>query len=169
MMSDRILDAIKNRRSMRKYTSDPVPTEDIETILTAGMMAPSAMNARPWEFVVVQNDDIKQAIAAKHPFAKFIPQAPVVIVVCGMPEKERAPGLWPSDCAAATENILIQAQSMGYGTCWCGIHPYEKRGKDLMPIIDVSSTPFCLIALGVPNDTPRMRGFYEPEKVHYLK
>lgn len=168
-MYEKILDAIRDRRSVRKYKSDPVPQEDIETILTAGMMAPSAMNARPWEFVVIENDEVKQGIAARHPFAKFIPQAPVVIVVCGMPEKERAPGLWPQDCAAATENMLIQARSMGYGTCWCAIHPYEKRGKELMPLIDVSSVPFCLVALGVPDDSPRLRGSFEPEKVHYIK
>lgn len=161
-------EAIRARRSVRKYVPNvPIPEEDIKTILEAAMMAPSACNCRPWEFVVVRDPEIKEKLVSVHPFCGHAREASAVIVVCGMPDRQRrvAQGFWVQDCAAATENILLQALDLGYGTCWCGLWPREERAEAVRQLLDVNSTPFCIITLGVSAEEPVQRGFYEEEKV----
>lgn len=164
------LETIHSRRSIRKYkTGVVVPKEDIKEILKAAMMAPSACNTRPWEFVVVESREMLDALVAVDPYASMLKTASLAIVVCAKPELQDAicPGYFPQDCGAATQNILLAAASLGYGTCWCGIHPVEERVHAVREVIGVDSTPFSIVALGVADEAPAARGFYDETRVQW--
>lgn len=165
------LDTIKSRRSIRKYDSDTcVPREHIEQILEAAMMAPSACNTRPWEFVVVESKEVKEKIMKAMPYTQMLTTAPVAIVICGRPDLQEniCQGFWPQDCGAAAQNILLSAKELGYGTCWCGCYPLAYRVEEMQKILAVSSVPFAVIALGKADEAPDARGFFDETKVKYL-
>jgi hypothetical protein len=96
-----VLSAIRNRRSIRRYTGDPINASQLDTLLEAGFCAPSASNRRPWHFVVIREATRLQEIAAAHPYAKMMPSAGCCIVVCGDRALQPAPGLLVEDCSAA--------------------------------------------------------------------
>ena len=161
---------IRARRSIRKYKAgEAVPREHVRQMLEAAMMAPSARNTRPWEFFVVGNPELKSKLRRAHPFASMLDTAPLAIVVCGLPEVQegRVAGYWPLDCGAAVENLLLQAAALGYGTCWCGCWP-SPRITAIQELLDTQSVPVALIAVGVPDEDPPARGFYEEDKVTWL-
>ena len=116
------LDVIMTRTSIRNFTGDPVSKEQLETILKAGMAAPTAMNVQPWRFVVVTDKDKIAEVFAAGPRSGMFTTAGAVIVVCGQttfmrkpfgqpdgPETEQPNIFWYEDCSAATENILLAA------------------------------------------------------------
>lgn len=163
--------AIRARRSIRRFKPGaPIPREDVETMLEAAMMAPSACNIRPWEFFVVENPELKGKLRAAHPYASMLENAALAIVVCGRPEDQRGvcEGYWPLDCGAAVENLLLQAAALGYGTCWCGCWPTMERVEATQAILNTRSVPAALIAVGVPGESPEARGFYQADKVTWL-
>ncbi len=167
-------EAIRARRSIRKYQKNQtIPQEQLDVILEAAMYAPSANNARPWEFVVVENAALRTEITKIHPYCRSLPDASLAIVVCGRP-KDRLPasgeGFWPQDCAAATENIMLQARELGYGTCWCGVYPDMERANALAKLLDIrNAVPFSLIIVGVADEEPASRGYYDPSRVQYRR
>ncbi|HNW87333.1 MAG TPA: nitroreductase family protein [Candidatus Limiplasma sp.] len=165
--------AIRERRSVRKYQrGHSIPQEHLDRMLEAAMCAPSACNSRPWEFVVVENADLRQRLTKVHPYCKSLVDASAAIVVCGAPEAlPEAPGegFWPQDCAAATQNLLLQATELGYGTCWCGVYPDRKRAEDIARLIGVTTVPMAMVIVGVPDESPKQRGFYDPARVRYLR
>lgn len=170
-----VIDAIRNRRSIRKFKlGAPVTEEQIRLLLEAAMMAPSACNTRPWEFVVVLRREKLDELAAVHPYAKMLETASLSIIVCARPDtqKDIASGYFPQDCAAATQNILIQATAMDLGSCWCGVYPKEQRIAEVRKVLDIVDKheiiPFNIIAVGVPDSFPEARGFYEASKVKYI-
>ena len=165
------LDTIRSRRSIRKYQAGAaIPKEDLKQILEAAMMAPSACNTRPWEFVVVENRELLDKIMAVHPYVSMLRTASLAIIVCAKPEVQEGicPGYFPQDCGAASQNILLSAKALGYGTCWCGVYPNEERIKAVKDIIGVDSVPFSLIALGVADEEPAARGFFDESRVKWL-
>lgn len=111
-------DAIRARRSVRKYKKGAeVPRAQIEKLLEAAMLAPSAVNSRPWEFVATDKEEILQKLTEAHPASKMLLTASWVIAVCARPELQPKHNFWQQDCAAAIENILLLAADMGLGTC----------------------------------------------------
>lgn len=164
-------EAIRARRSIRKYQKGAlIPREQVERLLEAAMMAPSACNSRPWEFVVAESDEIKQKIREIHPYTQMLETASLAIVVCGRPDLQEGicSGFWPQDCGAAIQNLLLQATELGYGCCWCGIYPVMERVEMFRRLLDVTSTPLAVIAVGRPDEAPAARGRFEPERVKYL-
>ena len=106
------IQAIRARRSIRKFKpGGAIPKADLEQMLEAAMLAPSACNTRPWEFYVVENPEVKARLSASHPYAKMLDTASAAIVVCARPEAQEGicQGYWPLDCGAAVENLLLQA------------------------------------------------------------
>jgi len=160
---------IRNRHSIRRYQSGKiVPSEDIKTILEAAMMAPSACNTRPWKFVVLRNRPLMEKLAAIHPYCKHLLPAGCGIIVVGLPEAQDAiaQGFYPQDCGAAIENLMLQARTMGYGTCWCGLYPRIERCREVAELLDLKEgIPMAIVTLGVPDEDPAPRGYYEEEKV----
>ncbi len=165
------LEAIKKRRSIRKFKKGAlVPDEDIKQILEAAMLAPSAKNCRPWEFVVIRNREMMAKLPEISPYIRMMDTASLAIVVCGLPEdqKGKCDEYWPEDCGAAIENMLLAALELGYGTCWCGIYPSEGRSEAMKELIGVSSVPMAVIAVGVADEDPAQRGHYEESKVRFI-
>src|SRR6056297_1716279 len=96
-----LMQAMLTRRSIRKYTDAPVAGEDIQRMLEAGMMAPSAGDAQPWQFVVIRDRGKLEKIPRINPYAKMAIEAPVGILVCGDLGLEKFEGFWVQDCSAA--------------------------------------------------------------------
>ena len=134
------------------------------------MMAPSAMNSRPWEFVVVESEQVKEQLMEVHPYCKMLKTASLAIVVCGRPDLQASWGgqFWPQDCGAAIENLLLQALELGYGSCWCGCYPVMERVEKIQNVLSIESIPVGIVAIGVPNEHPEARGYFDPQRVKYL-
>ena len=165
------LDAIKNRRSIRKYKKGAeIPMEDIKAMLEAAMLAPSARNCRPWEFTVIRDRDIMTKIMDLSPYTKMMETASLAIVVCGRPvsKEGQKQDFWQQDCGAAIENLLLSALELGYGTCWCGLYPSEDRYKLMQELIDTDAIPMAVIAVGEADEEPSRRGFYDESKVRFI-
>ena len=171
-----LLESIKTRRSTRKFTDKNVTKEEIEILLEAAMLAPSGCNTRPWRFIVIKNRDLMEQIADVHGYANMMKTAPVCIAVIALPKaqeghKDDLPkGFYPQDCAAATQNILIQAEALGLGSCWCGVYPRDTTIEAIRNVLQVpdDEIPFCLIAIGEKDEFPKPRGRFEPEKVSWV-
>jgi nitroreductase len=164
-------EALRARRSIRKFKAGAeIPEEHLKLMLEAAMMAPSACNTRPWDFTVVKSLSKRTEIAAAHPYAGMVTSASLAVVVGARPDLlPRDLGeFWPQDCAAATENLLIQAVALGYGAVWCGVYPDKRRSEQIRAVVGGESVPFCVIAVGVPNEKPAARGYYDPQRVRIL-
>ena len=166
-----LFDAIYTRRSIREYEDEPVSDDLIREIIGAAMMAPSAGNARPWQFVVITDPEIKSKIPRIHPHAAMAADAPVSILVCGDLSLEKYPGNWIADCSAATQNLLLAAHGKGLGAVWTGIYPEEDRIQNFRKLLGLPDhvVPLALIPMGYPAYPSRRQDRFEEEKIHYDK
>lgn len=173
--ADAVLENIATRVSVRAYTDQPVPDEMIETMLRAGMAAPSAMNAQPWEFVVVKEKATLEQLAGQLPYAKMLAKAPLAIVVCAQTRSSRGDGsvwenpYWEHDASAATENILLAAHALGLGAVWTA--SIDDLGLKVSETLGIPAhvSPLCVIAIGYPAENPAPKDKWKPEKIHYEK
>lgn len=127
---------IKGRRSVRAYTTEPVPKEKIEAILEAGVWAATAMSRQPWRFVIIENretikyvsDETKKAVVETLPmFAKHFDtekdticyDAPVLILICAETDKSFSHSNLV-DCVLASQNMFLKAYELGLGACYMG-------------------------------------------------
>lgn len=169
-MQNKTLMDILNRRSIRKFENKEVPEEIVTILLHAAMNAPSACNQRCWHFVVVRNQDIKDQLSQIHGGYHAIKNAPVSILVCGEPKAATLPSFWEHDCAAAAENILIAAQSMGLGAVWQGANPAEPEQIDMVcryALLPKGITPLTIISIGYPAETINKKDKFDRNKIHY--
>jgi nitroreductase len=155
-------EAIKGRRSIRAFKPQEVPEETVEKLIDAARHAPSAGNIQPWEFVIARKQDVKKKLA-QAAYQAFVEEAPVVIVVCAdenrssMGYGSRGETLYCiQDTAAATQNILLTAYSLGLGTCWVGAFNENEAKKALKTPKGIR--PVAMIPVGYPNKTPSQRG-----------
>ncbi len=170
-----ILNSIMTRTSVRKYSDETISESTMETILKAGMAAPTAGNRQPWEFYVVRDTDIiRQFTDVTKYTAPMASHAQVAIIACGVPSESfpHEPQYWVQDVSAATENILLAAHAMGLGAVWCGVYPGEDRVATLRQMLNIPEKliPFNIIMLGYPDPasptTPKNK--WKPSKVHYI-
>jgi nitroreductase len=161
------MQAILTRRSIRRYTSEPVSEETVNELLKAAMSAPTAAN-EPWHFVVIRDRCTMEAVKEFHPHAHMLDQSQVAIAICGDPKSGSLPGRWPLDCAAATENILISANALGLGACWVGIYPVEERIEGLRRLLGIPGhlIPLSMVALGHPGEEKNPPNRFRPERIH---
>ncbi len=166
-----IMEAILTRRSIRKYTGEPVTETEIRQIIRAGSHAPSAHNRQPWHFVVLQDPDMLRQISEAHPYGKMIPQAGTVLIVCGDTERQSEVGFLTEDCAAAIENMLLAARGMGLGTVWCGLHPVPQLVGAMRGLLTLpeSIVPIGLVVVGHGDEERAVRDRYDEQKVHWGK
>ena len=166
------MEAIFHRISVRKYEDRPVEPEKIERLLRAAMAAPSAHNQQPWEFYVVQDPMICQALAAASPYAQPAAQAPVVVVPCVDVSELRFPECVQQDMSAAIENMLIMATELGLGSLWMGIAPGKERIAHVADVLALAENlvPFALVAFGYPAHIPNPQGAqrYDSKRVHWI-
>ncbi|PKP25837.1 MAG: nitroreductase family protein [Bacteroidetes bacterium HGW-Bacteroidetes-22] len=164
-------DFIRQRRSIRQYNNRPVEPDLIHSILEAGMSAPSAGNQRPWDFIVVTDHELIEKMSLTGPNSLPAKNAPVVILITGDTGRERYKDYWPVDCAAATENMLLEITRLGLGAVWLGVHPVVDRKEYLRNLFLLPSTvhPFAMISLGyAETDMKKEReSRYDESRVHY--
>jgi nitroreductase len=161
-----MLSLIKKRRSIRKYTDEPVSDADVRTLLEAAMAAPSADNLQPWEFIVVRGADLRRQLARTHPWSKMCAHAPVVFVVCA---NERRSSHWVEDASAATENLLLAAVGLDLGAVWVGVYPSSRNEEHVREVLDIPGElrVLCLVPVGHPAESKAPRTKYDEGKVHY--
>lgn len=170
-----VIENILNRRSVRVYSEEQIRHEDLDLVLKAGIFSPSGCNAQPWHFSVVQNKEIinnlnletkKELIKSDNETFRSLGKnekfdifynAPTIIVVSG--EKEAPTAL--IDCSAATENMILAAESLGIGTCWIGFVAFlfkEQRAQELMKKLEIPEgyEPYFAITFGYKKfDNPK--------------
>ena len=167
-----IVENIMTRTSIRQYTDQTIGADTIETLLRAGMAAPTAVNKQPWHFVAITNKDKLKEMAATNPNAKMLEQAPLTIVVCGDMQKAlegEGRQLWIQDCSAATENILLAAHALGLGAVWTALYPRDDRAKGAIEALKLPDhiVPLCAIIIGYPAESPEPKDKWKPENVSY--
>ena len=159
------------RRSVRKFTEEPVSDAHLEKLLRAAMNAPSACNEQPWEFIILKNRDTFKQIRAFQRFSAPLDTAALAIVVCGDTARQRFDGFWMQDCSAATQNILLEAEYLGLGAVWMGLHPIKHWTDKMQALLGLPETimPLGMIAVGHPAEHPAPADRYLPERVHLDK
>ena len=176
------LDVIMTRTSIRSFTGDSVSKENLETILKAGMAAPSAINIQPWRFVVLTDKEKIVELFDKGPRSGMFTTAGAVIIVCGettmmrkpwgepdAPATEQPNIFWYEDCSAAAENILLAAHALGLGAVWTAGYPAMERIEPLAAALGLPENvlPLCIIPVGVPAENPEPKDKWKPENIHW--
>ncbi len=143
-----VLDVIRTRRSIRQYSGDLIPEKDINKILEAGRWAPSADNSQPWTFVVLRSQEVRKKLAGTLPWGGFLSQAALGIAVV---VDEAASTHAAEDGAAATQNMLLEAHSLGLGACWIGTYgsAREASAKKVLKVPE-DKRLLSVIAIGYP-------------------
>ena len=152
-----LMDAIKTRRSIRKYKETPVPENLLKEVLNSARLAPSADNAQPWRAIVVMDEQLKLKLVAASYNQKFLALAPLVIVVCGVPDEAfQTIGGYMSahviDAAIAIDHMTLAAHAIGLGTCWIGWFKEDKVREILGIPEDIRVV--ALTPLGYPDESP---------------
>lgn len=164
------LETLFARRSVRRYTDQPVAEEQVRDLLEAAMAAPSACARDPWEFIVLRDGEQRAKVASFLPNGPMLAQAPLGFVVCGDLERAHAGELsyLLQDCSAAIENLLLAAQALGLGAVWLGVHPRQDRIDNLRGLfrLPASVLPVACVAVGHPAERPAPRTRYAAARVH---
>lgn len=164
----------KKRRSIKKFSSQPLEQDKIDAIMEAALRAPSGRAARPWEFVVVTDKGLLEKLSVAKPGgAEFLKEAPVAVVVCADSSKSH---LWIEDCSIVAVSMQYAAHSMGLGSRWCQIRGanfsestsarnYIAALLQLPDNLDIE----CVIAAGYPGEemVPYKKDELGYDKVHY--
>lgn len=168
----KFIELAKKRVSIRSYTSDPVSDEQLNEVLEAGCLAPTACNLQPFQFVVVREKENLAGLTACYP-GDWFKESPVVIAICTQPSKawkrkydERT--LVDVDAAIAADHMTLAAADIGLGTCWVGAFD----PKAVRKVLGVPRTvePLILLSLGHPNENGRPKTRLPLEKlVRYEK
>jgi len=164
-----MLDLILSRRSIRKFTAEPVSEEIINDILEAAMSAPSAGNEQPWHFVVIRDRSKMEEILVHHPNALALKSAAAAILVCADKNSNKFEiDYWIQDFAAATENLLLAAHFLGLGAVWLGVYPREERCAALKKVFGMPENivPFSLVALGYPAEEKPPANRFRKDRIH---
>lgn len=163
-----LFEGIITRRSIRKYTGGKIAEDVIESIVKAGMYAPSASNKRPWHFIIIDDRNILNKIMSFHPYSSMLSDASHAILVCGDESLHNGPGYYLLDCSAATQNLLLAAHALGYGAVWIGIEPKSDRKKNIREIFGLPEhiQPVSIVSIGIPIKIPeKIPSRFEPEKI----
>ncbi|ABK15222.1 MAG: nitroreductase family protein [Methanothrix sp.] len=153
-----VIEAIRKRRSIRKYQERPVEEEKLNRILEAGRLAPSAKNLQDWKFVVVRDKERRKRLAEAAKNQWFIAEAPVVIVACGTETKyvmTCGQHTYTIDVSIAVDHMTLEATELGLGTCWIGAF-YEDRVKKILDVPE-NIRVVALLPLGYPAEDPEPR------------
>lgn len=118
-----MIEMLRSRRSIRKFTSEKIAPETIEVLVEAALRAPSSRGINPWEFILVDDPELLRKLSeAKQHGSQFLKNAPLAIVVCADSTKS---DVWVEDCSIAAIIIQLTAVSLGLGSCWAQIRNRE--------------------------------------------
>jgi len=168
-----ILDIITSRRTIKQFLAKFVSWENITKVIDAARHAPSCGNIQNWKFIVVYDPTQKQKVAEAAYEQYDVAMAAVLIIVCAEPEKaERYYGLrgerlyTVQNCAAAVQNMLLEAHSLGLGSTWIGAFDEDS----LRPLCSIPEEirPQAIVALGYPKEIPEKPSKYPLETLVYF-
>ncbi|MRR14274.1 nitroreductase family protein [archaeon] len=164
---------ILNRKSVRDYTGQVIEKKILDTILRAGMAAPTAVNMQPWSFIVITDRSVLMRLCDRLPYAKMLDRAGAAVVVCAIRGKayEKRFELAVIDSTCASENILLASEALGLGAVWTAAYPYEDRMEVVKRILNIPEevTPLNVIAIGHPAGENKPVDKYNPGIIHWEK
>jgi len=172
------MEAIQNifdRVSVRQFSDREITDAEVHTILKAGMSGPTAVNARPWSFIVVRDKEMLNKMAdVNGRAAEPLRRAKLGILVCGDLERAfpKAPDYWVVDGSIAAQNMILAANALGIGSVWLGTWPQEEKIKGQAALFNLPETqiPHSLIAFGYPLEpSTKEKLLYEEDRVHFEK
>ncbi len=171
-MENQAINNIMTRVSVRNFTGEKISDEQIETLLRAGMAAPSAINKQPWAFVVIKDEAILAKLGEALPYSRCSNKPAIAIIPCGDLSKAipgEMAGFWINDVSAATENILLAAHAMGLGAVWTGLHPDMNRAKMVQEMLGMPEhiIPLCIVPVGIPAENPDVKDKFNTNNIHY--
>lgn len=155
-------ETVKKRRSVRKYTSQPIAGETLERILEAGRLAPSWCNRQCWRYIAVSDAELRRSLGQllENPSAECYEDAPIALILCADPSdsgRQAGKEYYLVDCGISMEHVVLAATAEGLSTCWVGYFA-ENPIKKLLNIPEdtrvVAVTPLGYGA-EEPEATPR--------------
>ncbi len=163
------LTAILTRRSVRKFTDEPISDEHLDLLLKAGLAAPSACNRRPIHIYVIRNRQTLDILSHNNINARMLAHAPLCLAIVADKTLETYSDLRIDDGSAVIENILIAANGLGLGGCWLGTLRQQRWYKPIIEQLKLSENmvPIGLIAIGHPNETRVPGERYDETKIHF--
>ena len=146
-----------------------VEMEKIEHLLHAAMQAPSSINEQPWEFLVIRDKEVLEKLYHLDAHAEMIAAANCAIIVMGNMNDVKDKKMWELDCAAATENILLETVEEGLGATWVGLYKDKQRMKFVHKLFGLPKEiiPFAVLPIGYPAETASYVDRYNENKVHF--
>lgn len=169
-----VIETILNRKSVRKFSDKPVEKEKLQLILQAAMAAPSAVNCQPWFFVVIDERELLDKLGQELPYGKMLLHSQAAVIVCGDLKKaleDWEKDFWVQDCSAASQNLLLAAESLGLGAVWTALYPAQNRVKIVRDILNLPENlmPLNVIPLGYPAGHDNPINKWHEENIHYNK
>ena len=146
---------IINRRSIRKYTDEPISAEDVKLILEAALLAPTSKSSRAWQLVAVEDKATLEALAACKPMgAVSVPGCTLAVAVAVDSTKTEA---WVEDASVAASYMQLQAAALGLGSCWVQVYgrfaadgtPSDQFVQEILGIPETCSV-LCIVTFGHP-------------------
>jgi len=153
-----MIDLLRKRRSIRKFTSEKIPAESIKALTEAALRSPSSKGSNPWEFILVDDPDLLGKLSeVKTSGSAFLKNAPLGIVVCA--DSTRS-DVWIEDCSIAAIIIQLEAESLGLGSCWIQVRKRfyndgktsEARIQELLGIEEHIKV-LSILAIGYPAES----------------
>lgn len=171
---DSVLEVIHQRKSVRNFTNKKVSKEDLEALVRAGMAAPTAVNKQPWAFIAISKRLVLDSLEIGLPYAKMLKTASVAIVVCGDLTKTldgMGQEFWIQDCSAASQNVLLAAESMGLGAVWTAVYPDKGRIEFVRNALNLPMhiIPLNVIPIGYPTGADKPKDKWKSENLHWQK
>lgn len=162
-----LFECIHKRRSIRKYKEQEVEREKIDQIIEAAMLAPSACNMQPWEFVIITDSTILSELKEGIQFGRY--NAPVAIMVCANTKLDKGVHSWDKDCSAAIENMLLAATGLGLGSIWIGVHGLPAAQKVASKVLNLPNhvIPFGMVYIGYGDEEKGERKSYNEKRVYW--
>ncbi len=166
-----VIESILTRKSIRKFTKEKLSRETIELLLTAAMNAPSACNQQSWYYIVVTDQEKLEKLSTLHSGVSYVKDASIAVIICGQPSAAILDYFWTDDCAAATQNLLLAAHSIGLGATWTGINRQDSIAIQFFrQNIGISDdyTPFAMVPIGYPAETKLPVNKYDEHKIKWI-
>ena len=160
------IELCQKRRSIRKYTSQPVEQEKIDYMLRCALMSPSGKRRNPWEFFVVTDEATIRAMAPCKEYGSGMFETAMAAIVVAVDAS--LTDTWQCDGAIAAEHLLLAAEEQGLGACWCHVYGREEAEQLIRRLAGVPEnlTALCVISLGYKDEERRE---YDVDKLLYDK
>lgn len=162
------LEALKTRRSIRKFKEGKISEDIINELLNCAMFSPSAFDYQPWHFIVIDKKEIFDNILKAAAHAEMIKEASHAIILCGDKKLEENIGLLIQDLSAATQNLLLAAHTYGLGAVWIGIYPFEEIVNGIKDVFNLPENiiPVSMAVIGYPGEKPEQPERFKEDRIH---